>query len=609
MVPSIFFAGMTLPLITLILNRTLRSEAPIGKVYGWNTIGAILGVAIGGLLLIPYTQIKGALVIAAVGDMAIGVWLLLVYRPKYRFKPAFWGFLLVALAPALVIQFNPHLITSGVFRAYKALDEVEQIDVRHGKTATISFHESPVHMYLKTNGKADASLRKDRSLPVAGDELTQAATAFIPIAMRNQPYEAAMVGLGSGMGSHYLLADPLLQRLDCIEIEEEMIHLARKLYPYNHRSFDDPRMNLHVDDARTFFHTQGRNYDLIVSVPSNPWVSGVSSLFSHEFYHHIKRYLKPGGQMVQWLQTYEFNNVLLLHILKALDQEFKYVTIYRAPEEPDIIIVAGDTPARQNHIDRFQTDPQLVADFERLHRPWYFFGARNFLFTTQSIAPLLKNIEPNSEFTPHVDSKAEEARFVNATACLIQAFDSCQLCWPAFMDPQDYAPRKSFRWQLENSLPRDIYLERHLTYSLDNDSLLDWARFWNDYRTWSATVPLSPKRDSIALYKQLKEKVQKGNVPLAIALEFEFMDHIAHENYTQASQMLPTLRDVFKLETMDEFFLRHLAITALLAGEKDQLRLIYLESLRRNVDFDPAEKRLLIELANVPQKILSRKRP
>ena len=138
---------------------------------------------------------------------------------------------------------------------------------------------------------------------------------------------------------------------------------------------------------------------------------------------------------------------------------------------------------------------------------------------------------------------------------------------------------------------------------------MDWARFWNDYRTWSATVPLSPKRDSIALYQQLKEKVQKGNVPLAIALEFEFMDHIAHENYTQASQMLPTLRDVFKLETMDEFFLRHLAITALLAGEKDQLRLIYLESLRRNVYFDPAEKRLLIELANVPQKILSRKRP
>ena len=39
MVPTSFFAGMTLPLITLILTRAFKSEAPIGKVYGWNTVG------------------------------------------------------------------------------------------------------------------------------------------------------------------------------------------------------------------------------------------------------------------------------------------------------------------------------------------------------------------------------------------------------------------------------------------------------------------------------------------------------------------------------------------------------------------------------------------
>ena len=72
MVPTSFFAGMTLPLITLILTRAFKSEAPIGKVYGWNTVGSILGSAGGGLLLLPLMQLKGSLVLAAVLDFMIG---------------------------------------------------------------------------------------------------------------------------------------------------------------------------------------------------------------------------------------------------------------------------------------------------------------------------------------------------------------------------------------------------------------------------------------------------------------------------------------------------------------------------------------------------------
>jgi len=416
-----------------------------------------------------------------------------------------------------------------------------------------------------------------------------------------------MVGLGSGMGSHYLLADPLLRRLDCVEIEEEMVNLARGFMPYNHRSFDDPRMFRHIDDARTFFHTQGRDYDLIVSVPSNPWVSGVSSLFSQEFYHHVKRYLKPGGKLVQWLQTYEFDNNLLLNILKALDNSFTHVAVYRVPEEPDIVIVASDAPVRQHAIGRFRTDPILVAEFARMHRPWYFFGEQNFLFSNRTLAPLLKNVEPNSEFIPRVDSKAEEARFVNSNAGLVRAFDSCQICWPALLDPEDYAPRLAFRHQLEATLPRDTYLERNLERSLAEDSTLDWPRFWNDFRQWSARLPFDSSRDTIPLYAQLRQKASAGEMPLAFSLEFEFLDYAARGDYRSAARMIPTLREVFKLETMDEFFLRHMAIVALLGGAKDDLREIYLESIRKNVDFDPAERRLLILLADVPEKILSRK--
>ncbi len=605
MVPTSFFAGMTLPVLTYWLVKKTGSEGYVGSVYGWNTIGAIFGSVGTGLLLIPLFQLKGALLIGVFLDLILGLIILFKFFPIYRKNFAFIAICVLAFAPGLFMDFNPVRITSGIFRSYLVEKYKERIDVRNGKTATISLHEGEGGAYVKTNGKADASLAKDRAKPISGDELTQSATAFMPMAMRNKPYNAAMIGLGSGMGSHYLLADPLLKRLDCIEIEEEMVKLAKKgFYPYNNRSFDDPRMFLHIGDARTFFHTQNLSYDLIVSVPSNPWVSGVASLFSLEFYHHIKRYLNPGGQLVQWLQLYEFNNELLLHIIKALDESFKYVSVYRAPEEPDVVIVASDEPVFQKHIDRFRTDPVLVKEFETIRLPWYFFGEQNFLFNAASIRPVLKMVDANSEYIPVVDNKAEQARFVNTYVGFISAFDSCLVCWPAFLDPADYAPRKAFLDSLLFSLPRNSYLENHLLLSLENrDENFNWAAFWVDYRNWSAKAPFSAARDSIPLYALLKAELLAGKLPVPIAVELEFMDLAMHGRYREAAKLIPLISEFFDLKEADETLLRNIFIIGMLGGERDYMRRLFLEIYMPNKYFDKSERYLMKSVAGVPDRV------
>jgi predicted membrane-bound spermidine synthase len=605
MVPTSFFAGMTLPVLTYWLINKTGSEAYVGSVYGWNTIGAILGSVGTGLLLLPVFQLKGALLIGVFLDLILGLLILFKFFPVYRKNLKFITVCVLAFMPSLFMDFSPERITSGIFRSYLAEKYNEKIDVRNGKTATISLHEGDGSIYVKTNGKADASLATDRTQPISGDELTQSATAFMPIAMRNSPYNAAMIGLGSGMGSHYLLADPLLERLDCIEIEEEMIKLAKKgFYPYNRRSFDDSRMFLHVGDARTFFHTQNRSYDLIVSVPSNPWVSGVSSLFSLEFYHHIKRYLKPGGQLVQWLQLYEFNNELLLHIIKALDESFKYVSVYRAPEEPDVIMIASDEPVFQKHINRFRTDPVLIDEFKTIHLPWYFFGEQNFLFNAASIRPLLEMVDVNSEYIPVVDNKAEQARFVNTYVGFVSAFDSCQVCWPSLLDSADYAPRKAFLDSLAPHLPRNMYLENHLLLSLQNrGKRFEWTNFWEDYRVWSVKAPFSEVRDSIPLYAELRAMFLAGELPVPIAVETEFMDLLMHKKYREAASLIPMMSKNFELEEMDEFLLRHIFLAGMLGGERDNMRNMFLRTYMKNKYFDRAEKYLMKSVAGVPDRV------
>ncbi len=83
-----------------------------------------------------------------------------------------------------------------------------------------------------------------------------------------------------------------MKRLDSIEIEPLMVEAARKGFgPRISNVFEDPRSHIVYEDAKTFFASTREPYDLIVSEPSNPWVSGVASLFSDEFYGRISRYL------------------------------------------------------------------------------------------------------------------------------------------------------------------------------------------------------------------------------------------------------------------------------------------------------------------------------
>jgi spermidine synthase len=62
-----------------------------------------------------------------------------------------------------------------------------------------------------------------------------------------------------------------------------MAEAARGFEPRNEAAFLDPRGKIWIDDAKTFFATHNRRYDILISEPSNPWVSGVSSLFTREF--------------------------------------------------------------------------------------------------------------------------------------------------------------------------------------------------------------------------------------------------------------------------------------------------------------------------------------
>src|SRR5262249_41495160 len=208
----------------------------------------------------------------------------------------------VCVALALGLELDPTKRTAGVFRHgdLASSRDAPVLFNKDGKTATVHLVKYPEATSLRTNGKSDGSINMDRNGPRGTDEITMVLTGALPLALKPDIRSAAVIGIGTGLTTHTLLQDLDLERVDTIEIEPVMAEASRGFSPRNSGAFVDPRGTLVIDDAKSYFSTHARRYDLVISEPSNPWVSGVASLFTREFYRRVRPHLNDDGLLVQW---------------------------------------------------------------------------------------------------------------------------------------------------------------------------------------------------------------------------------------------------------------------------------------------------------------------
>jgi predicted membrane-bound spermidine synthase len=436
MLPATFLAGMTLPLITSLLMRSRLGEKSIGKVYAANTLGAIVGVIVAVHFALPFLGLKGALVLGGAIDVALGVILLARNRGIARGFRAGWSAAGVAgiAAVALFYQLDPLRLASGVYiygmptlsKSYEILFH------RDGKTATVDVTRANPDgvISIRTNGKSDGAMAADVSLEGAGgDEYTMILLGLYPLAHVPKAKSAAVIGYGTGMSTATLLSAPGIERVDTIEIEPAMVEGARFFRPFTDANYEDPRSHIIYDDAKSYFARSKRKYDIILSEPSNPWVSGVSSLFTREFYARVRGQLNPGGVLVQWVHTYAFNEALMASIVRAMRESFPEYVVYAA-NNGDLIFVAspsGPVPPLSSEMIRTGRIPKLL---ERLEMA----GETDLLVRRvgdhNSLGTLLRFYESpaNSDYFPVVDNRAAKARFTQAQA--VEVRDLSVAPWP-----------------------------------------------------------------------------------------------------------------------------------------------------------------------------------
>lgn len=438
MFPAAFCAGMTLPLITYALLRHGHGESAIGAVYAANTFGAIVGVALAAHVGLPWLGLKGTVLAGAAIDIGLGLALLwAVAAEPRRFAAVATGAAVVFILGLGAFRLDAYKMMSGVYRFGEIYspDESSILYYKDGRTASVSLVDFSEGRSIRTNGKSDGGVNMLGGRLI--DETTMTLTGALPLAIKPDARRVAVIGIGTGITTHTLLGSTKLESVDTIEIEPAMVEASRGFAPRNAAAFSDPRSRIHVDDAKTFFSTHNRRYDVIVSEPSNPWVSGVSSLFSVEFYRVARRHLAPDGIIVQWLQLYEFDIPLLASVMRALGEVFPDYVIYAA-DDNDLLVVAG--PPRvlaQPLADVFQEEGlrrelnavelRAIGDLE-LRR----IGGRRVLH------PLFLSyaVPANSDYRPYLDLNAARARFLESEATELLELGGAHAPLLALLDPQ-----------------------------------------------------------------------------------------------------------------------------------------------------------------------------
>jgi tetratricopeptide (TPR) repeat protein len=323
-----------------MMDRARGAGRAVGDVYAANTLGAILGSWGAGFVLIPTVGLRTGIIIVALLPVAATCALLLKRRSGSARVAALATAVAAVALSTLVPDWDRAALTRGGFaktvgRAHPGdpvHDRRELLFLEEGITSTITVRKRGDELTMQVNGVTEASSTGDRG--------TQVFLGAFGGVLHPEPKDVLVIGLGSGMTAAAARRLPTVERVDCVEISEAVVHGARLFDEWNDHVLDAPDVNVIIGDGRNHLRLSRRTYDVIASQPSNVWNSGVGALMTAEFFAAAAEHLNEGGIALSWIQGYALSPDALRSVLAAARTAFPRVSLWMAGWS-DLVIVAG----------------------------------------------------------------------------------------------------------------------------------------------------------------------------------------------------------------------------------------------------------------------------
>jgi spermidine synthase len=346
-----FLMGVAFPMagkIHTFSTGTVRRAT--GDILSYNTIGAILGSATSGFILVYAVGIERSLQILIITNIGLGLIILssLMSKPIYK-----WYAGALPFAVIIVLLSSPDswkiwgdkwfavykanemegYITPQMIKGMLAITEV--LYYGEGVEAIVSSVKTGSYQGFITNGRTESS-------NTPADLQCVYTLGHLPMLLAKEPKKVFVLGTGAGVTLGATSAHPSVEQITLVEIEPKVLGVARTFDRYNHQVLDNPKLKIVFNDGRNFLLTTKEKFDVITADPVHPWFSGSGYLYTDEYFNLAASRLTPGGVICQWVPIYELSGANLKSIIATFRKNFKYTMLWLT--QYDAELVGSNTP-------------------------------------------------------------------------------------------------------------------------------------------------------------------------------------------------------------------------------------------------------------------------
>ncbi|MDF4222478.1 polyamine aminopropyltransferase [Maribacter sp. M208] len=354
--------GMEVPLLTFVSNE-VDFKNNLSNVLSLDYIGGLIATLLFPFILLPFVGLYYSSLIFGIINILLGLVLNHFLLEKSK-KTLVLG---IASMTVLVIL----VVFGGKF--LKIWDQAIY------KNPIVLNEQTPYQKIVVTKKKEDVRLYLNRVIQFSSSDEYRyhEPLVHIPISLHKNPKSVLILGGGENLASREVLKHPGITRVDVVDIDSTMFHLAKR-DPYftkiNEGAAKDIRVNLIAQDAFTFLYNEAKGYDIIIADLPDPTNEALARLYSKQFFLLAKQCLNKDGLFVTQSGEIYFSNSVFSCINNTLAPIFNYVKPYHSyiPSFGDWgFVMASDEEIEEENIKsvlpsdlKFLTENQFQMAFQ-----------------------------------------------------------------------------------------------------------------------------------------------------------------------------------------------------------------------------------------------------
>lgn len=282
--------GLEIPLITRVLKQYGDLKDIIANVLTLDYIGGLVGSLAFPLLLYPFLGRLATSFVTGILNTVVAMILVFTFIPVKDIKKVIWFPVIAIIIMITMLSYHNALEHGLEQRLYE--DDIVFSKRSKFQKIVLTRHRNDFRLYL------DGSLQFSSS-----DEYRYHEMLILPgIFCAKRPIKDVLImGGGDGLAVKNLVSFSFIQSIDLVELDPEMIHLARQhasLSTLNNHSLRDPRVKIYIMDAFQYIRQTPKKYDFIIADFPDPHDEMIAKLYSREMYHFIQKRMHPNSVFV-----------------------------------------------------------------------------------------------------------------------------------------------------------------------------------------------------------------------------------------------------------------------------------------------------------------------